>query len=116
MTNVVIPENIRRFLETSITSVTQLEVLLLLHRNAAQEWRASDVSHVLYIQPASAALLLDDLVTHGVVALINRSDRQYRYEPATTTLGQTVTQLAQFYKERPVTVVTLIFSKPFHIF
>jgi hypothetical protein len=63
MTNVVIPENIRRFLETSITSVTQLEVLLLLHRNAAQEWRASDVSHVLYIQPASAALLLDDLVT-----------------------------------------------------
>jgi hypothetical protein len=114
MTNVAVPEHIRRFLDTSITSVTQLEVLLFLHGHAVQAWRASDISQALYIQPESAALLLDDLVTHRVVALVNRSDRQYRYDPATAALGQTVTQLAQFYKERRVTVVNLIFSKPFH--
>jgi hypothetical protein len=114
MTNVAIPENIRRFLDASITSVTQLEVLLLLHGNSTQEWSASDVSHALYIQPESAAILLDDLVTHAVVTLINGSDRQYRYDPATETLGQTVTQLAECYKARRVTVITLIFSKPFH--
>jgi DNA-binding IclR family transcriptional regulator len=116
MTNIAIPEHIKRFLDTSITSVTQLEVLLLLHGNAAQAWRVSEVSHAMYIQPESAAILLDDLVTHGVVTLINNSDRQYRYDPATAALGQTVTQLAEFYTKRRVTVITLIFSKPFQIF
>jgi hypothetical protein len=115
MTNVAIPEHIRRFLDTSITSVTQLEVLLLLHGNAAQEWSSSGVSHALYIQPESAARLLDDLITHGLLTLINGSERQYRYDPSTETLGRTVTQLAEFYKARRVTVITLIFSKPLNI-
>jgi DNA-binding IclR family transcriptional regulator len=111
MTKAAIPENTRRFLDASITSVTQLEALLLLYGNSTQEWSASDISHALYIQPESTAILLDDLFTHGLVTLSNRSDR-YRDGPVTLILGQTVTQLATFYKERRVTVVTLIFSKP----
>ncbi len=112
MTNTAIPEDIRKFLDAYITSLTQLEMLLLLHMHPEQEWSARDVSHVLYLQPEAAATRLDDLVRHGLVTVNDSSDRRYRYEPVTSVLDQTVTHLARVYKERRVSVITLIFSKP----
>jgi DNA-binding IclR family transcriptional regulator len=112
MTNAAIPEDIRKFLDDYITSLTQLEMLLLLHKHPEQEWSAQDVSRSLYLQPEAAATRLDDLVRHGVVTVNDSMDRRYHYDPAIGVLDATVTRLARVYKERRVSVITLIFSKP----
>jgi len=112
MTSAPISEDIQKFLEAYIPSVEQLEVLLLLHENPAQEWRANDVSRALYRQPESAGKRLDALVRHGLVTMTDGSERRYRYHPATRMLDRTVRQLARYYKERRITIITLIYSKP----
>jgi hypothetical protein len=46
------------------------------------------------------------------VTVNDRSERRYRYDPAIGVLDETVTHLARVYKERRVSMITLIFSKP----
>jgi hypothetical protein len=112
MANAPIPEDIQNFLDIYIPSVEQLDVLLFLHENPTQEWRANDVSRALYRQPEWVGRRLDALVRHGLVTMREGSERRYRYDPATSMLDRTVRQLAKYYNERRVTIITLIYSKP----
>jgi hypothetical protein len=107
-----IPEDVKRFIAEHVDSVEALEVLLLLKNNPDKEWRAEDVSRELYTQPESAAMRLAELESIDLLAVRDESGLLYRYSPGTGTLDQTVSGLSRAYKERRVTVISLIFSKP----
>ena len=104
-----IPDDIHRFLLANIESVEQLEVLLLLWRGADTDWTAEAVARALYSQPSSVARRLATLHHKGLLA---QTDGRYRYAPKTDALGETVTRLADLYRERRVAVITVIASKP----
>lgn len=106
------PEEVRRFILDHISSVEQLEVLLLLKGSAPREWTAKAVSQALYTQPEAAAMRLADLQTRGLLAVREGPERQYNYLPGTPELAGTVNRLAEVYRERRVTVITMIYSKP----
>ena len=105
-----IPEEVRQFLLQCIDSVEQLEVLLLLHRMSEQRWSAEAVAQVLYSNPDSIAHRLAGLHSNGLLAVTESSS--YRYQPKSTALDETVTLLANTYRERRVAVITIIASKP----
>lgn len=105
-----IPEDVRRFLLQCIDSVEQLEVLLLLHRTPDQVWSPEAVAQALYSNTASIARRLAGLDVSGLVA--SDESRSYRYQPSTAALEDTVTLLAETYRERRVAVITVIASKP----
>jgi hypothetical protein len=104
-----IPDNVAQFIGDHISSLEQLEVLLLLAASGPREWDGGSVARELRIDPNSAAGRLEDLAARGLV--VERSGR-YRFEPASQELADVVRLLAETYAERRVSVITLIFSKP----
>jgi predicted ArsR family transcriptional regulator len=107
-----IPEDVRRFINEHITSIEQLEVLLLLKRSADREWSAAEVSRELAIHPESAAVRLTDLEGRGLLVAKPDSPPAYRYQPTSSALARVVNNLAEVYKQHRVSVITLVFSKP----
>lgn len=109
-----IPDYVRRFIGEQITSMDQLEVLLLLRRTAPKEWTADAVARELRVDISVAAARLADLQVRGllVIAVTHGGAPAYRYEPSSLDLDRAAAGLATAYAERRVTVIDLIFSKP----
>lgn len=104
-----IPRHVERFIGRYIVSVEQLEILLLLRRNAEKDWSPEEVARELATSSDSAVVRLSDLREAGLVAAVGR---QFRYEPSSNDLRQAVDDLADSYGRRRVTVIGLIFAKP----
>ena len=101
---------VQQFIQDRISSVAQLEILLLLHTNPEQAWTPAAIARELRIEAAGAALQISQLVDAGLVR--QTATDQYAYAPATPELQAAVIALAQAYLVRRVTVIGLIFAKP----
>lgn len=111
MAQQAIPEDIRRFVLTSIPSVPHLEALLLL-RGTPGPWSSAEVAERLYLGEKSAAVLLDDLCSSGMAIVQDApANGCYLYQPATELLGTTINSLAEFYGRHLVEITHLIHSK-----
>lgn len=112
MAQQAIPEDIRRFVLTSIPSVPHLEALLLL-RGAVGPWSAAAVAERLYMGERPASVLLDDLCQSGMAmsTIEEFAPTSYRYQPASELLRTTIDSLAEFYTRHLVEVTHLIHSK-----
>lgn len=103
-----IPEDIRRFVLTSIPTVPHLEALLLLRAAAPGCCSVGDLAGRLYISDKLSHSLLTDLCGSQMV-VANGND--YCYQPASDALGQTIDNLAELYARRLVDVTHLIHSR-----
>ena len=103
----MIPDDIHRFILTSVPSIPYLEAALLLRRESAEQWSAKRVSEALYISHARAAELLSALASAGVVAPASDPDL-YRYAPRDATLGHTLDRLAEIYRTDMIGVTQLV--------
>jgi len=111
MEQATIPEDIRRFVLTSIPSVPFLEALLLLRADAGQPWKTDAVARRLYIRDKVAQALLDDLCTAGMVVPCDPPPTDcYRYQPTSESLRSRIDELADLYAKRLVEVTNLIHS------
>lgn len=107
-----ISREVDQFIRNHISSVEQLEVLLLLMQNSQQEWSAAQVAQNLYRQPQSVATHLDSLQRAGLLTKGVEKEARYRYAPSSTAVDSTVRALERAYRERKDTVIRLIFSRP----
>jgi hypothetical protein len=108
MTQPTIPDDVRRFILTSIPSVPYLEALLLLRAGSTRTWDAAHVAGRLYIGERDAEELLASLEQGGVAA---REEAGLRYAPRTPQLEQLIVQLATAYSQDLVGVTDLIHSR-----
>jgi hypothetical protein len=108
-----IPEELHRFLLTSIASVPHLEALLLLRSHAQQEWPVRTVAERLYIGEKLAASVLADLSRAGMTVTLRHDANApvFRYQPATAALGLVIDALAELHARRLVDVTHLIHAK-----
>ncbi|HEU4844823.1 MAG TPA: hypothetical protein VFT05_11205 [Burkholderiaceae bacterium] len=108
-----IPEDIRRFVLSSIPTVPHLEALLLLRAGGAHAWSAGELAERLYVSEKAAAALLLALCSDGMCAL--RPDaggaQRYHYQPASPRLRATIDQLAELYGRELLAVTHLIHSR-----
>lgn len=113
MTQNELPDDVKKLLAEHITSVEQLEILLLLRGRPDTDWTASAVSEEVRTGERSAAARLDDLEARGFLrANSHGGEVSYRYAPAAAWLRQAVERLAAAYAERRYTIIELIFAKP----
>lgn len=105
----MIPQEVRDFIHAHIASVEQLEVLLLLRREAARTWTGAEVARELRINAASAAERLTDLQARGL--LDHEGNGAYRFS-RDGDVERAVGALARCYADARVSVINLIFSKP----
>lgn len=122
MTRQSIPEDIRRFILTSIPSVPFLEALLLLRAECEQAWDAKRLARRLYIGEKVAEDLLATLHGAGFLAAEPPADDApekssdsaagpyYRYRPISEELAQIVERVADTYSRNIVEVANLIHS------
>jgi hypothetical protein len=112
LSNDAISNELKLFIDKHISSVAQMEVLLLLCRLRERTWNATEVATALYIQPASAANYLADLAGVGCCLLQDDTVTRYQFNLQDAHQGKLIRELTEAYKTRPVAVITRIFSKP----
>lgn len=108
-----IPEDIRRFVLTSIPSVPHLEALLLLRAGETDCWTSARVAERLYISEKAAGALMLDLSAGGMTRPQYAPDGgvSYRYQPSSAFLRATIDTLAKLYARQLVDITHLIHSK-----
>lgn len=99
-------------LSQHISSVEELEILLLLRRQPDRSWDATAVAEELRTSPSSAANRLGELCSGGLIQESESSDHGFRYGPASPAVRAAVDQLAELYAEAPFRVIDMIFAKP----
>jgi hypothetical protein len=104
------PNEIVEFISEHITSMEQLEVLLLLSSHPERDWTGEAVFSQIQSSPASVTQRLQEFRDKGF--FIQPSDHVFRYSPKTQSLANTVRALASAYKEKRVKVIELIYRKP----
>lgn len=114
-TNVVmakteIPDDVRRFILTSIPSVPHIEALILVHATAPRSWTVSELAQRLYVPAAVAESLLRDLCQSAMLQG-DHATAAYFFDAQTNPLGQTIERLAQLYSTHLVEITLLIHSK-----
>jgi hypothetical protein len=115
MDHTPIPEDLRRFVLTSVPSVPFLEALLLLRANPGQQWSAETLSGRLYISERTAQALLDELCRAAMARPCTARDPQarahtYSYAPASEQLRERIDLLAELYARHLVDITHLIHS------
>ena len=106
-----IPRHVRALIEDHLTSVAQLEILLLLHGAPERQFAAAEVAERLRIDPGWAGDELNGLQRSGLLGHDAASDR-FQYGPRTTELADAVDGLEKAFSTHRVSVITLLFSTP----
>jgi hypothetical protein len=102
----------RRFVEQYITSVAQLEMLLLLRTNPTEGWSAEQMARELRLETQWAEQQLQQLCEFGLAAPSGQSPTLFRFQPATPVLADSVTALSRAYLIHRVSIIETIYSKP----
>lgn len=106
-----LPEEVKRFLEANIDSVDQLEILRVLGEDPLKEWPAVDLAREVQSAAQSINAHLDALNSRGLLAVRKSgSDLFCHYGPHSPELAQRTAQLLQVYRERPVTMIKLVYA------
>ena len=103
--------NLEEFIKTQLESVDELRALLLLYSDPQKEWDVTAIAVKLYLRPAAAAAVLTRLAAkHFLVA--DGEPLRYRFQPRSSELSQLVKELAELDRQRPVTLLNMIYSRP----
>jgi hypothetical protein len=105
-----IPDDVRRFIVTSVPSIPHLEALLLLRDTSVAAWSAEILARRLYIGTRPAEDLVNALHHGGFLVPIEGSPGEYRYQPSHPSLREIVERLAQAYSEDLIGITNLVHS------
>jgi hypothetical protein len=103
----VLPVEVRRLIEKHFETSTDMDVLLLVHRQQGRGWDARGTATTLRIHPEQAERILARLAAGG---LLRSAVDGYRYAPATPRLDGAVVALAALHPSYRPTIAALIFS------
>jgi len=103
-----LPQRVREFVVANVDSIGLLEVLLALAAEPRTAFTAERVSDQLRTSPMSAHSRLRCLHERGLVEEL--PDKTFRFA-SSGELAETVRAVAQAYRDRRVTVMTLIYSR-----
>lgn len=110
MTQRGIPSKVQQFIRDHLTSVAQLEILLLMHGDPDLERTPGEVAERLRIDSSWAGSELRGLEQKGV--LRSTGEDAYCFDPASPEKREAVDGLAKAFATHRVSVITLIFSTP----
>ena len=101
-----------RFLRTAVPSVDSAELLLLLERERERWWSAQESASALAptvsVSESDIARYFGVFQACGLIAL--GPDKRVQYRPGHAELEAYVATLVQAYRERPVTLIRVIYA------
>jgi hypothetical protein len=107
-----LPEEVRRFIFQYIDDVDQLEILRLLGELPQREWTSGDMAGAIQSTPQTVVVHLQTLQSRGLLSTETREGVVYcRSHPATAELEFQLKRLLQVYRERPVTMINVVYAR-----
>ena len=106
-----VPEELRRFILTSIPSVPFVEAMLIYRDARGAAVSNEFVAKRLYMGDKAAAEVILQLKEAGVVEAAGADPVSHRFRPATPELSEMLEMLAEFYRTHLVDVTDMIHSK-----
>ncbi len=103
-------DELREFLQHSLRSVWNIELLLWLYRHSSRSWPPNELVRELRASDLIVSQGVSGLQQAGLVAA--EADGAFRYAPASTDLDHLVQKLQRLYQERPSVVTRALFSAP----
>lgn len=104
-----IPEELREFLRSYISSVAHLDILFLLFKDPEASWSTDQISRELRTNLFVAERRLTELAAKGLVDM--DPEKGGRCCRDSTVLAQ-ITKLQAFYSLRPAIVIEFIYTQP----
>ncbi|MGH7087290.1 MAG: hypothetical protein ACREFQ_00135, partial [Stellaceae bacterium] len=108
--SIMLLQDVRDLIASSIPSVWTLEALLLMRRVPEREWREPELIRELRGSALVVSNALRALTAAGLV--LETSPGCFCYRPARAELGTTVDQIAAAYLERKYAVTQAILAAP----
>ena len=102
------PSAFRTFVNKTITSVEQIEVLLILHANPERVWTVGEISAILRSSPYAIESRMPGLISAKLARAVEGG---YQYT-ASGRAHAFVETLQEEYSARRFSVIELVFSKP----
>ncbi len=102
---------IDRFIIEEIDSVPHLEALLLLLHDPSKRWMPEDMARALYISPALAQEVLQELVQKRLITAASGTQQTFYYQPRSADTHTLIEALDQVYRREVVRISTMIHSK-----
>lgn len=109
-TGTTIPDDVRRFVLTSIPSVPYLEALLLMRADAERGWNSAQLAQRLYLGERNAAALLAQLHEAHLLQPLDGEPGEYRFHPGSDAARDMIARVAGAYSTHLVEVTNLIHS------
>lgn len=106
-----LPADVVHFLTEKVDTVPHLEALLLLWDSRPKAWTHEEISVRVYVPPAKAQGILQDLLRQKLVALDPESPDRFRYDGSWDDSGAMMQKVAATYRQQLVRVANLIHSK-----
>src|SRR5688572_28468054 len=111
MTDPDFPDDLRSFIQESISSVDAVELLILLAAEPQRPYRLAEIIDKLrptVLSEPAARRQLAHFEAHGLVT--SQAGESWQYSPATPALDAAVRALTKVYNGRPVTLVRMIYA------
>jgi hypothetical protein len=106
-----LPAGVRSFLRDHIRSLEELEILVLLQKDAERWWSAEGVAEELGTPRVVAATRLEEMAARSLLDVRISEQLFFRYAPASPALDTVARDAARAYKEKPAMVATAIDSR-----
>ena len=105
-----VPEDLRRFILTSVPSVPFVEAMLLFRGAGETPLATAVIARRLYTSETAAAAVIAQLESAGIVQPVPSPPSTYRFAPATPELAALLDSLASSYATHLVEVTGIIHS------
>jgi len=103
---------LRLFLQQRLTSIDQIEIVLLLMRDPARAWTAPEVAAAVGTPQESAAMRLFLLASGGLIVFEAAGMPKYRYASGNAEADAMLSELAELYEVDPAGVAVLVGAPP----
>ena len=97
----------RRFLVEDVESVMQLELVLMLHRDAGLAWSSAAAARELRAPQPWVETQLDRFVQRGLAETTAQDDRRYRFD-STGPFAAVVSEIAGCFSQWRTSIIGLI--------
>jgi hypothetical protein len=106
------PSDIKSFMDQNIDCTEQLEMLRILSEAPEKQWSTASLAAEVQAAPAAMSAYLRALQARGLIAgAAAEGDVLWRHGASTPELQQVVERLLQAYKERPVSMIRMVYAR-----
>ena len=106
------PEDVARFLYDNVESIDQLEILRVLGEERQKEWDTAALAAEVQAKPEAVRAHLAAMQARGLLAITTRgTGLSCRHGARSPELEDMVGRLLQLYRERPVTMIKMVYER-----